>query len=95
MTTSAEALDAATVRDRLAAYIAELLDCQDVGGDDYLLDLGGDSLLATILANRLEEDFGVRPELEDLFGLSIGELADHLAAAHARGETAPSSCAPA
>jgi acyl carrier protein len=55
----------------LAAEIGEhwieLLDCDTVSPDDYFLDLGGDSLLATILLNRIEDNFGYRPCIDFIF----------------------------
>ncbi|MBV8472848.1 MAG: hypothetical protein JO107_07160, partial [Hyphomicrobiales bacterium] len=54
----------------------KLLKCERVGAGDHFMDLGGDSLLAPILANRIEAKFGVRPELEEIFTRSFGELAD-------------------
>lgn len=69
-----------TVQDWICAQAGQLLKCDNVGAGDYFLDLGGDSLLAPVLANRIEARFGMRPALEDIFSLSMGELADQAAA---------------
>jgi hypothetical protein len=56
-----------SVADTIAGYWRELLGADVVRpGDDFLL-LGGNSMLATLLANRIEDDLGIRPEIVDLF----------------------------
>jgi acyl carrier protein len=35
---------------------------------DHFIRLGGNSLLAVRLANRIEDELGVRPNVTDLFG---------------------------
>ncbi len=52
---------------RLAGYWGELLGLQEIGPGDHFISLGGNSLLATMLANRIEEDLGVRPMMGELF----------------------------
>lgn len=61
--------------DAICGYCRELLDVGQVPGDALFLELGGNSLLATMLANRLEEDYGIRPCIEDILVSSIAELA--------------------
>jgi acyl carrier protein len=52
---------------RLAGYWSELLGLQEIGRGDHFISLGGNSLLATMLANRIEEELGVRPMMGELF----------------------------
>jgi len=59
---------------RLAGYWGELLGLQEIGREDHFISLGGNSLLATMLANRLEEDMGIRPTMGELFN-TLGEVA--------------------
>jgi hypothetical protein len=59
----------------LAEFWAELLDVDSVGADDWLLELGGNSLVATMVANRVELAWGFRPSMEELLGSSLRELA--------------------
>ena len=62
--------------DAICGYCRELLDVEQVPGDALFLELGGNSLLATMLANRLEEDHGIRPCIEDILVSSVAELAE-------------------
>ena len=59
----------------LAGFWEELLEVQGVGRGDRLVELGGNSLVATMLANRIEEALGYRPSLTEIFARSLGELA--------------------
>ena len=59
---------------RLAGYWGELLGLQEIGREDHFISLGGNSLLATMLANRIEEDMGIRPTMGELFS-TLGEVA--------------------
>ncbi|WNG36160.1 hypothetical protein F0U60_22580 [Archangium minus] len=52
---------------KLAGYWSELLGLPEIGREDHFISLGGNSLLATLLANRIEEDLGVRPMMGELF----------------------------
>jgi acyl carrier protein len=52
---------------KLAGYWSELLDLQEIDRRQDFISLGGNSLLATQLANRLEEELGIRPTLGELF----------------------------
>jgi acyl carrier protein len=52
---------------RLAGYWSELLGLQEVGRGDHFIELGGNSLLATLLANRIEDELGIRPMMGELF----------------------------
>ena len=59
----------------LADFWAEVLDVDSVEPDAYLLELGGNSLVATMVANRVELAWGFRPSMEELLGSSLRELA--------------------
>lgn len=48
---------------------------EEIGPDDQLLDLGGNSLIATMVANRIEYAWGFRPTMEQLMTASFGEFA--------------------
>ncbi|TPM36096.1 acyl carrier protein [Mesorhizobium sp. B2-3-4] len=69
-------VSSAAVQDWILEQARKILKSEDVGPQDYFLDLGGDSLMAPLLANRIEAEYGVRPELEDIFTRPFGELAD-------------------
>jgi Phosphopantetheine attachment site len=59
----------------LGEFWAEVLDVDSVEPDAYLLELGGNSLVATMVANRVELAWGFRPSMEELLGSSLRELA--------------------
>ena len=56
-------------------FWAEVLDIDSVEPDDHLLELGGNSLVATMVANRIELAWGFRPSMEELLMCSLRELA--------------------
>jgi len=58
----------------LAQFWQELLDIDVVEPDDHLLELGGNSLVATMLANRIELAWGFRPTMATLMTSSFMEL---------------------
>jgi len=70
---------------RVAAVMAELLECPVAGRHDDFFDLGGHSLLATSLASRLRDAFGVELPLARVFS---GATAAGLAAALREAGTA-------
>ncbi|MEA2473336.1 MAG: hypothetical protein QOE06_1251, partial [Thermoleophilaceae bacterium] len=75
--------------EEVSAYVAELLGLDSVGLDDDLMDLGFDSLRLLRLVDRLEQRFGARPEIGDLFRLStVGAISSYCAdlAAHPPSE---------
>ncbi|WP_372424313.1 acyl carrier protein [Salinarimonas chemoclinalis] len=80
MTKDATAASAGTVRATILDEVRALLKCEEAGPEDHFMDLGGDSLTAPILAGRIEAAFGTRPELEEVLGRSLGDLADIVAA---------------
>ena len=59
----------------LGEFWAEVLDLDSVEPDAYLLELGGNSLVATMVANRVELAWGFRPSMEELLMCSLRELA--------------------
>ena len=60
----------------ITEHCRDLLDVDEVAPEALFLELGGNSLLATMLANRLEEDLGIRPCIDEVLVSTIGELAE-------------------
>lgn len=58
----------------LLEFWQELLEVETAKPDERLLELGGNSLIATMLANRIELTWGFRPTLETLLTGTFGEL---------------------
>jgi acyl carrier protein len=56
-----------SLEDTIAGYWRELLGIEVVHPGDDFIGLGGDSIRATLLANRIEDELGVRPEIAELF----------------------------
>jgi len=56
-----------SVAEIIAGYWRELLGLEVASPADDFIMLGGNSMLATQLANRIEDDLGIRPEIVDLF----------------------------
>jgi hypothetical protein len=61
------AAPARSVAEIIAGYWRELLGVERASPADDFIALGGNSMLATQLANRIEDDLGIRPEIVDLF----------------------------
>ncbi len=55
------------MEERISGYWRELLGVQVVKPSDHFFELGGNSMMATILANRIEDELGIRPSMEALF----------------------------
>lgn len=55
------------VEEALCAIWCEVLQLAEVGAQDDLLDLGGDSLTGIEIATRIEEHFGVECDLDLVF----------------------------
>jgi acyl carrier protein len=55
------------MEERISGYWRELLGVQVVKPSDHFFELGGNSMMATLLANRIEDELGVRPSMEELF----------------------------
>ena len=51
----------------IGAHWRELLGVEAPSPGDDFISLGGNSMLATMLANRIEDELGVRPEVIELF----------------------------
>ena len=60
----------------LSEYWTELLDAESVNPGDHLLELGGNSLIATMLANRIEAAWGFRPTMDQMLNSSFQEMSD-------------------
>jgi hypothetical protein len=58
----------------LGAFWTELLDKPPAAPSQLLLEAGGNSLIATMLANRIELAWGIRPSMEELLSLSFSRL---------------------
>jgi amino acid adenylation domain-containing protein/FkbM family methyltransferase len=70
----------------VAAVWEEVLDLPQVGAEERFFDLGGNSLQAALLTNRLEERLGVAVPLADLFDApTVAALAARIAARGALG----------
>jgi acyl carrier protein len=65
-----------SVEDTIAGYWCELLGVDAVKPTDDFIGLGGDSIRATMLANRIEDELGIRPEIAELF-TTLAEVARH------------------
>jgi oxalate---CoA ligase len=55
------------IEELLARLWAEVLKVQRVGVDDHFLDLGGDSMLATLLVSRIRQELKLEISLRSLF----------------------------
>lgn len=64
------------ITDLIAGYWKELLGVEVVSPGDDFIGLGGDSIRATMLANRIEDELGVRPEIAELF-TTLEQVARH------------------
>jgi len=73
----------------IGAYWRELLGIEAPSPGDDFIALGGNSMLATMLANRLEDELGVRPEVVDLFTTLAGMVALCEAMLREAGEATP------
>jgi acyl carrier protein len=66
-TTSAPEQDASSLESRLRQLWAEVLGVEAVEYDDNFFDLGGDSLLATVLVSLVEAEFGKSTSVVEMF----------------------------
>ena len=69
-------MDQRQTAELLSEFWTELLDVESVNPDDHLLELGGNSLIATMIANRIEFAMGFRPTMDQLLNSSFQELSD-------------------
>lgn len=82
--TGQQITDAQTAHpDNLAVtWVGEVLEESDLSAQDNFLDLGGHSVLALELSERVKKNLGVDLDMQILFERSIGEaLADAVARA--------------
>jgi acyl carrier protein len=79
-------VDRTAVESLILEQARKILKCDAVGPQDHFLDLGGDSLMAPVLAGRIEAAFGFRPELEDIFTRPFSELAELVVAEMCRAQ---------
>jgi len=67
------------VEHRLAAIWSELLGVEPVGRQDDFFEMGGHSLLATRVLARVQQSFGVRLELRDVFDApTVSRMAERI-----------------
>ena len=73
--TGQQITDAQTAHpDALAVtWVGEVLEESDLSAQDNFLDLGGHSVLALELSERVKKDLGVDLDMQILFERSIGE----------------------
>jgi acyl carrier protein len=64
------------ITDKIAGHWKQLLGVEVVHPGDDFIGLGGDSIRATLLANRIEDELGVRPEIAELFA-TLEQVARH------------------
>jgi hypothetical protein len=80
MTESTEAAEnRADLENVILAWVTELLEEPSVSLDDNFLDLGGHSMLAVTLDERIRARFGVNVDMRVLFGARIRETVADLA----------------
>jgi acyl carrier protein len=70
------------IEQRLLAIWSETLDLDPIAADDTFVELGGDSIAATLCLNRIQTEFGVEVPVDALLldAVSVRELADRIAA---------------
>jgi len=73
-----------SVDGRIAGYWRELLGVEVVRPTDDFIGLGGNSMLAMMLANRIEDELGIRLEIVELFA-TFGQIAQRCAALASEG----------
>ncbi|HET9627352.1 MAG TPA: phosphopantetheine-binding protein [Kofleriaceae bacterium] len=65
-----------TVQQTIASLWQEQLGVPDVQPSDDFISLGGNSIAATLVANRIEEQLRVRPEVAEIFS-TLESLTSH------------------
>jgi acyl carrier protein len=65
---------------KLAAWWKDLLGVEVVRPEDHFLEIGGNSLMATVLSNRIENELGVEVSMVELFNTlrAVATLCDEL-----------------
>ena len=83
----AESTEASGIALRIAELVARALRVERVDPNASLLELGASSIDMVRIANLLEDEFGFRPRMNDLFRFSIvGAVSEYYQALLARGE---------
>ena len=82
---------APSVEATIARHWRELLGVDAVAPTDHFIQLGGDSVRATMLANRIEDELGVRPSVVELF-TTLAEVARHCEALLAEATEDATEC---
>lgn len=68
---------------RLSAIWQDTLQREDIGHDDSFFDLGGHSLLITVVTQKIEQDLGLPISVTDFFRFpTIRELSQFLSSSH-------------
>jgi acyl transferase domain-containing protein/acyl-CoA synthetase (AMP-forming)/AMP-acid ligase II/acyl carrier protein len=78
------------IEKQVAAIWQEVLGIEQIGADDNLFDLGGDSLLLAAMHSKLQQQFGAGITLVEMFNYpTIRALANFLGGATGRGSASP------
>ncbi len=91
---TASAETSSKTSEQLAILAGEVM-AFDVGADDNLLELGGTSISMLRLANRIEQRWGMRPALDDLYRAQTPRAIAQLPCFGRHGREAAESAAPA
>ncbi|NOK12202.1 phosphopantetheine-binding protein [Corallococcus exercitus] len=80
MNQSPEETSTSDTEAKLAAWWKELLGVEVVRPEDHFLEIGGNSLMATVLSNRIESELGVEVSMVELFDTlrAVATLCDEL-----------------
>lgn len=63
---------------KLLEWVRELVEDHRVSLEDNFLDVGGNSLMAIVLNERLQNVHGIHVPMKKLFQLSLGEAFEHV-----------------
>ncbi len=74
-------VDPDNLRQTIRALWIELLEVNEVRDTDNFVELGGNSLIATMLAGEIAYTTGYYPDLEFLFEKTFADIADAAVAA--------------
>lgn len=80
MSEARTATDSVSTEERVMEWCSELLD-EKVGREDNFLDLGGHSMLAVMLNERVNERYGIDLDIQILFEGTIAEVAESIESA--------------
>jgi amino acid adenylation domain-containing protein len=75
----------------IARAFAELLGLDHVGSCDNLIDLGGDSLMASRVLSQIREEFGLELPIRLLFDSTVAELAATIRSHHTLEQEEPAA----